>query len=273
MKRASHLFFLIFLVIGNIYAVSLRPTPEYFASFTGAQRTGWFERFRTREGVAGYKFDLAPSIPKDLKLRDGDKALVLSDGLSFDMRSPYKQEPSPNELGRLLARSYPMLEVIRSDRSIGAGRPETDPYFPNITNRIFDNKAVFPFADNEMSLILMRRSLCKCNGSFCSGFDPRSAEGEQFFGEVARVLKKSNPNAVAVLHGELDAFGSIETMEGRQFSEDLERILRRVELRFGVEIEIMHKDPTIPSDDPRFEKQPSIGHVQIIVIKPKPSSN
>lgn len=101
------------------------------------------------------------------------------------------------DTGLQVAERFPDKEITRTD--IGISRPRRE---GNVTSLHMDNMDTFPFQDNSFDTIVLRKGLCHCHeGRACAGFCPNRRETKHFFGEVARVLDKSNPNSVAYLHG------------------------------------------------------------------------
>ena len=109
------------------------------------------------------------------------KILLLGDRGDFAMRAKLKQAYEDGKT------------IIATDIS-NEGATSIDVRLDN--NRL-------PFGDDSVDAVVMKRGLCTCKiePHTCGGI-PRDKEGAQAFAmEVARVLDKNDPNAVAVLHG------------------------------------------------------------------------
>jgi hypothetical protein len=115
-------------------------------------------------------------------------ALFLADGI----RERY------HPLAETVAKVMPDMKVIKADYEI-----KTDATRGNLRKMFLDNTLDFPLEDDSQDIIIMRSGLCTCRGPAlaCGGIAATVDGGLNFFSEVARVLNKKNPHAVAYLHG------------------------------------------------------------------------
>jgi hypothetical protein len=102
------------------------------------------------------------------------------------------------------------LDETKANRLMGGlggePLPEPRPGLNPTGNRRIDNTEPFRLRDNSQDLVVMNKGLCLCADKIekkhtCGGIST-SVEGmTKFFMEVARVLNKDNPYAIAMLQG------------------------------------------------------------------------
>jgi hypothetical protein len=69
---------------------------------------------------------------------------------------------------------------------------------------VIDNTVELPFSDDTFDAVVMRRGLCACrDGKVCGGIPLELPAATSFLRSVARVLNTQNPEAIAVLQGEI----------------------------------------------------------------------
>jgi len=145
--------------------------------------------------------------------------------LKQEGKSPYKALQDQDALKQFLFLADddamldpPLAEAVLTKVSSSTLIYKTDLYLSEGTSENFitkklDNRNKFGFKDNQFDIVVMRWGICHCTGLFetCGGIDlkltNRSTHSTinpitvQFFDEVFRVLNKTNPKAIAFLHG------------------------------------------------------------------------
>ena len=108
-------------------------------------------------------------------------------------------------LAEYVARAFPEQNVLKGDIEFrGTQRAG------NLVALHIDNTQKLPLPDNSVDLVVMRRGMCLCEGStLCGGMRPTVPAVRRFMKDVYRVLDKSNPDAVAYLHGEYGTLGRV----------------------------------------------------------------
>lgn len=106
-----------------------------------------------------------------------------------------------------------------------------------VRNFKIDHRDPLPFAESFFDVIVLRRGLCFCKGKeeTCGGIGKRKFFLKQFFSEVARVLNKANPEAVAYLHGIHWAFtgrGALNHEEEAKIQKKMEAVLASIEQEY-----------------------------------------
>ena len=152
--------------------------------------------------------------------KNSKKILVLSDGAT-------SQDVS---IAEMLYSLFPNKKIYSTDFAIKG----TSSY-KNFISMFMDNRKDFPFADNSMDTILLRKGLCRCNGTHCcAGFVPNTKESNHFFSEVIRVLDTDNPHSVALLHGSFNLTQDIEQV--------WKKVLTKLEKKRKVKIDFIYGD-------------------------------
>jgi hypothetical protein len=115
--------------------------------------------------------------------KDFDSILFLNDG-------PYYPSGTMNQ-AQVVNAVYPEKKIVWADTGThGEYNPE-----PNLRAIHLDPQAKFPFEANAFDAVTM----------WAGKIDSNEKIVVEFFGEVARVLNKKKPSAVAILHGGIAA--------------------------------------------------------------------
>ena len=129
-----------------------------------------------------------------------DRTLFLSDGIAdtFGYRSEVRNESGAFSLAERISERFPEKEVTQGDFNI-----EGDQNIGNLRQLFVDNSQPLPFAENSFDLVILRKGMCLCScRAPCAGFSQKYEGSLNFFKEVIRVMDLSNPNALAILHGQ-----------------------------------------------------------------------
>ncbi len=151
--------------------------------------------------------------------KEANSILFLSDGA---------ETRKIDRLGPVLAKEFPKKTIVSADINI-----VEDGFVNNWGLVKIDNLKKFPIADDSFDRVILKKGLCLCHGdTCCGGFKPRDEATKQFFGEVARVLNKKDPNAIAVLQG-TNNVGMSEILKWNAFMDEVSK-------KYPVEYEFMY---------------------------------
>lgn len=161
------------------------------------------------------------------------RQLFLSDGIAdkFGFPSTPLYEPGAFTLAERIAARFPVKEITQGDFNI-----KGDTSVGNLRQMFIDNSVALPFSGNVFDLIVLRKGLCRCACYRpCAGFSDKYASSKAFFQEIIRVLDTSNPDALAILHGQEYTSNKVVAR--------WKRIAEELQAEFPVEFIFVHSRP------------------------------